>query len=84
MSATVPVGAPSGIIATLSDVIGTPLALRTVFFTVGTLVVPATTNALGQAPLGSVNLPPGSYSDAHYAFLLRSRFKQLWHLHSMV
>jgi hypothetical protein len=61
-SATIPAGAPSGIVATLADVSGTPLALRTVFFTVGTLVVPATTNALGQAPLGSVNLPPGSYS----------------------
>jgi hypothetical protein len=61
-SATVPVGAASGIVATLTDVTGTPLALRTVFFTVGALLVPATTNALGQAPLGSVNLPPGSYS----------------------
>jgi hypothetical protein len=61
-SASVPQGAPSGIFATLADAAGTPLALRTVFFTVRTLVVPATTNALGQAPLGSVDLPPGSYS----------------------
>jgi hypothetical protein len=61
-TASVPQGAPSGIVATLADVTGTPLALRTVFFTIGTLVVPATTNALGQAPLGSLDLPPGSYS----------------------
>jgi hypothetical protein len=61
-SATVAQGAPSGIVATLADASGTPLALRTVFFTVGTLVVPITTNGLGQASLGVVGLPPGSYS----------------------
>jgi hypothetical protein len=62
VAANVPAGANTGIIATLTDIGGAPLALRTVFFTIGSLVVAVPTNALGQAGLGALNLPPGSYS----------------------
>jgi len=61
-SANVPVGASSGIVATLRDVGGAPLGLRTLFFTVGPQVVAVATNALGQAPLGALSLPAGSYT----------------------
>ncbi|MBC8075723.1 MAG: Ig-like domain repeat protein, partial [Chloroflexales bacterium] len=61
-AASVPPGASSGIVATLRDADGTPLALKSVFFGVGELRIPATTDALGQTSLGVVSLLPGTYS----------------------
>ena len=60
-SASVQPGANTGIVATLTDDGTAPLGLRTILFTVGSQVVAVATNALGQASLGALNLPAGTY-----------------------
>jgi hypothetical protein len=66
-------GASSGIVATLTDGNGLPVGLRTVWFvvsgtggTTGGWTTTVTTNYLGQATLGVIPLPAGSYTVAAY------------------
>ncbi|MBI3242468.1 MAG: CSLREA domain-containing protein [Chloroflexi bacterium] len=65
-SVTVVAGNNSGIVATLKDAAGLPLGQKTIFFVVtglgGNYATSVITDFAGRAPLGSVPLPPGSYT----------------------
>jgi CSLREA domain-containing protein len=61
---------PPAMLAVLTDITGRPLGQQTVFFVLNgpdvSFASPVITDYAGRAPLGALQLPPGSYSVAVY------------------